>query len=119
MSVSRAFAKEVNQEVNLGLKVDVVEQVCKTFLNLIVKKVKEGKNVTFKNMMSFKRVYRPFRLHKNPKTGDPIPKDAHYIFTMNVNTAMRNEFKVLPIEEGAKVEPVAAGSESAEDTKSE
>jgi len=26
---------------------------------------------------------------------------------------------VLPIEEGAKVEPVAAGSESAEDTKSE
>jgi nucleoid DNA-binding protein len=111
MSVSRAFAKEVNKDIeDLGLKVGVVETVCSAFLNRIINEVKAGRNVTFKNTLTFKRVLRRDRTHQNPKTHEEIFKAAHYVIVLDMKKQLKEDF--CKIEVGS-VEPVE------EETKSE
>jgi len=102
MSVSRAFAKEVNKDIeHLGLKVDTVETVCRAFLTYIINAVKKGENVTFKNTMTFKRVLRNDRTHNNPKTKEKIFKARHYAMVMDVKHALKGEFESIEVAAGA------------------
>lgn len=99
MSVSRAFAKEVNKDVeHLGLKVDVVETVCRAFLARIINEVKSGNNVTFKNTFTLKRVLRGDRTHQKPKTHEEIFKPAHFVMVMDMKKSLRDDFCKIEVE---------------------
>lgn len=104
MSVSRAFAKEVNKSIpDLKISDKTVETVCRAFLTHIIDVVKKGSPVTFKNTFSFKRAYRKDRTHKNPKTQEDIFKPAHYVMVMDMKKLLRDEFEKIPVE---NVEPI-------------
>lgn len=98
MSVSRAFAKEVNKTIpDLKITDKTVETVCRAFLAHIIDNVKKGTPVTFKNTFSIKRAYRKDRTHKNPKTQEDIFKPAHYVLVMDMKKLLRDEFEKIPI----------------------
>lgn len=98
MSVSRAFAKEVNKSISdLKLSDKNVETVCRAFLSHIIDTVKTGAPVTFKNTFSFKRAHRKDRTHKNPKTQEDIFKPAHYVLVMDMKKSLRDEFEKIPV----------------------
>jgi hypothetical protein len=71
-------------------------------MKALIDQVKSGKSVSFKNCVTFKRVFRGDRNHKNPKTGDSIFKKAHYVISMDVKPALRKEFEDIEVSEEDK-----------------
>ena len=78
--------------------------MCDAFISTLIDHVKTGKSVSLKNCITFKRVLRGDRNHKNPKTGEGIFKKAHYVMTMDVKPALRREFEELVVADGEKAE---------------
>lgn len=74
-----------------------IKAVCESFLSVLVKAVKAGESVSFTNKMTFKRVHRGARVHKNPKTGEEIHKEAHYVMSMDIKPFLKREFEAIPI----------------------
>lgn len=66
--------------------------VCDSFVKMIVSEVKEGKNITLMNHMTFKRVKRAERTHSIPKTNNKVVKPAHFVMTMEVKPALKKVF---------------------------
>ena len=119
-AVSLKMAKEVKEvmgEYATDLSQDKIQKVCNALMKVIVDQVKSGKNVTLTNHMSFKRVLRKERVHRNPKTGEVITKPAHFVFKMEVKQAMKAQFEELDIKENEveEEEPVVQVEEEEEE----
>lgn len=122
-SSSRVSVSSVSDNFVALVKADVVTRpdsmftnkeikaICESFIKVLVSQVKEGKTVSFKNHMSFKRVERGERTHKNPKTNEDIVKPAHYVMTMTVMPALKDQFEELPVMSATGGDAVAADEE--------
>ena len=74
-----------------------LKTVLETFINVIVETTKDGTSVTLPNYMTFKRVYRNERRHKNPKTKEEIVKPEHYVLSMYVKAQLKKQFEEIPV----------------------
>ena len=116
-AVSLKMAKEVKEVMGdcaSDLSQDKIHKVCNALIKVIVDQVKSGKNVTLTNHMSFKRVMRKERVHRNPKTGESVNKPAHFVLKMEVKQALKAQFEELDIEED---EPVVEDESEDEEEK--
>ena len=102
MSIPSTIIDQVKQTT--GLAANDARKVCDAFISTLIDHVKTGKSVSLKNCITFKRVLRGDRNHKNPKTGEGIFKKAHYVMTMDVKPALRREFEELVVADGEKAE---------------
>jgi nucleoid DNA-binding protein len=84
--------KSLPEDLQKVLKTKDVKELTETFVRVLVDKVKDGQVVSFTNHMTFKRQVRSARVYKNLKTGDPINKPPHYVFTMQVKPALKKTF---------------------------
>jgi nucleoid DNA-binding protein len=97
-AVPRDFQKLVmNNLPGSALSAKDVKTVCEVFVKTLVSHVKSGETVSFTNNMTFKRVARDDRTHKNPKTGDEVFKPAHYVMVMEVKQALKKQFEEVPV----------------------
>lgn len=79
---------------------DIKAVINSAFAN-IISQVESGQSVTFTNLVTFKRALRGARVHKNPKTGEPIEKGAHYVMTMELKSALKKHFSGIEVTEQA------------------
>lgn len=103
-AVSLEFVKLVkenlNQEDNVNkLSVKDLKLIADVFVKTLVDQIKDGSVVSFTNNMTFKRVLRKDRTHKNPKTGEEVFKKAHYVLTMDVKPSLKKQFEDLTVKE--------------------
>lgn len=106
------------QESNPEIKVTQkdVKAICEAFVKTIVADTLEGNTVALPNYITFKRVLRKERTHKNPQTKEAILKPAHYVLTMDVKANLKKQFEEVEVVAPA---PVAkkGGCESADPTE--
>jgi nucleoid DNA-binding protein len=89
---------------DLKLTQKSIKAICESFVKTMITEVKNGNNITLTNHMTFKRVLRNDRTHKNPKTGEEIFKPAHYVMTMDVKPALKKHFAELEVEAAEEAE---------------
>ena len=107
MTIPKTLLDQVKQECDLTT--DQTRKVCDAFMSALVNQVKTGKSASFSNCVTFKRVLRGDRNHKNPKTGVPIFKKAHYVMSMDVKPALRKEFEDIVVTEEDKEKALSGG----------
>lgn len=99
-NVPQDYVDRVYAQLSSSVKDKISCKDCRNILEAsirtLIADVKGGKNVSFTNMMTFKRVERDDRLHKNPKTGGDVFKPAHYVMTMEVKPSLKKEFESIP-----------------------
>lgn len=99
--VSMLFVKQWNARLSArGLtpvKTDVLRMMGEELLYTMVDMLKDGNNVVFPCMMSFKLVHRDERTHVNPRTKEEIHKDAHNVLYMKVMPHLKKELASLPL----------------------
>jgi len=112
---------ESNPEIKVTQK--DVKAICEAFVKTIVSDTLEGNTVALPNYITFKRVLRKERTHKNPQTKEAILKPAHYVLTMDVKANLKKQFEEVKVVEpvpvvkkggcytGAVVEPVDPATE--------
>lgn len=91
------IASQLSEELAARLKQRDVKEVCEAFVRTIVDDVKAGNTVAFTNNFSFRRKLRGARTYKNLKTGDPMKKEQHFVFSMDVKPALKRAFESLPV----------------------
>jgi nucleoid DNA-binding protein len=96
-AISVDFANTVKGALSFDLNQKQVKEVCETFLQVLVDKVKAGETVSFTNNMTFKRQVRSARTYKNLKTGDTINKPKHFVLTMQVRPALKKVFDDIEV----------------------
>ena len=119
-AVSLKMAKEVKEFMGdsaSDLSQDKIHKVCNALIKVIVDQVKSGKTVTLTNNMSFKRVLRNERVHRNPKTHESVTKPAHFVLKMEVKQALKTQFEELDINEEVEEEAVKVDKAKAKPTK--
>lgn len=104
-AVTEGFVKRVKENLPSSIKLTSkeVKTICETFIKVLVQQVQSGENVSFTNNMTFKRVIRDDRMHKNPKTGEEVFKPAHYVMVMEVKPTLKRLFQETSVEK-AQVE---------------
>lgn len=75
----------------------------------IVAQVAAGESVSFQKIVTFNRALRSAREHKNPKTGEPIHKAAHYVMTMEVKPALKEYFGTIKVDDATAATAVTGG----------
>ena len=98
-AVPMPLVKKVKEQLD-GIQfknLNELKTVLETFVNVIVETTKDGTSVTLPNYMTFKRVYRNERRHKNPKTKEEIIKPEHYVMSMYVKSQLKKQFEDIPI----------------------
>jgi nucleoid DNA-binding protein len=108
-SVSKEFLKLVvsNMPSSTNMSAKDIKTVCEVFVKSLVSHVKTGGTVSFTNNMTFKRVTRDNRTHKNPKTGEEVFKPTHYVMVMEVKQALKKQYGEIPV--------VSTGGKESED----
>ncbi len=91
------IASQLSEDLAARLKQRDVKEVCEAFVRTIVDDVKAGNTVAFTNNFSFRRKLRGARTYKNLKTGDPMKKEQHFVFSMDVKPALKRAFESLPV----------------------
>jgi nucleoid DNA-binding protein len=94
-----------------------VKAICECFVKTIISDTIEGNTVALPNYLTFKRVLRKERTHKNPQTKEAIVKPAHYVLCMDVKAALKKQFeevKVNPedLNKPKKAAPVKSGGDA-------
>lgn len=84
---------------NVNLKAQDLKTVLEGFVKLIVDSTSKGDAVTLPNNMTFRRVLRNERTHKNPKTKEEITKPAHYVLSMYPKAQLKQNFAQLPVQD--------------------
>lgn len=92
--VSKAL-QESNPEIKITQK--DVKTVCEAFVKTIVTDTLDGNTVALPNYLTFKRVLRKERTHKNPQTKEAIVKPAHYVLTMDVKANLKKQFEEVKV----------------------
>jgi nucleoid DNA-binding protein len=92
--VSKKLVKSVQKRMTGGvtLSQEMIKSVCDTFVKTVIHKVEKGNNITLTNHLTFKRVLRKARKHRNPKTGAVIMKPEHYAIAVKVKPALKQQF---------------------------
>lgn len=86
---------ESNPEIKVTQK--DVKAICEAFVKTIVADTLEGNTVALPNYITFKRVLRKERTHKNPQTKEAILKPAHYVLTMDVKANLKKQFEEVKV----------------------
>lgn len=98
-AVPMPLVKKVKEQLD-GVQfknLNELKTILETFVNVIVDTTKDGTSVTLPNYMTFKRVYRNERRHKNPKTKEEIIKPEHYVLSMYVKAQLKKQFEDIPV----------------------
>lgn len=117
-AVSSDFVKQVKDGLPEGIKLSQkdLKTICEVFVRTLVQQVKAGSSVSFTNNMTFKRVVREDRTHKNPKTGEEVFKPAHYVMSMEVKPSLKRQFEELLVSKKEKLAAATAdGGDSGAD----
>lgn len=104
-SVPTAFIDQIlkmlTADGNIGTLTNKdVKSIAESFVKVLVDGSSSGNTVAFRNTLSFKRVLRGDRTHKNPRDGTPIFKPAHYVLTLDVMPQLKHTFCTIPVSEG-------------------
>ncbi len=73
-----------------GLTKVETEAVVDGFLATVSKAMKEGKTIEIRGFGSFKVKKRKARMARNPRTGDEVFVDEHYVPIFKVSKELRN-----------------------------
>ena len=65
------------------------EAVVEGFLTTVTNAMKEGKNIEIRGFGSFKVKKRKGRMARNPRTGEQVMVDEHYVPTFKVSKEMK------------------------------
>jgi len=111
-AVPSSFVKQIKESLpeSIKLRQKDLKVVCEVFIKTLVDQVKTGNTVSFTNNMTFKRVKRDDRMHKNPKTGEEVFKPAHYVMTMEVKPMLKKKFEGVTVTD----EPKKGGASESE-----
>jgi nucleoid DNA-binding protein len=74
-----------------------VKAICECFVKTIISDTIDGNTVALPNYLTFKRVLRKERTHKNPQTKEAIVKPAHYVLCMDVKAALKKQFEEVRV----------------------
>jgi integration host factor subunit beta len=66
-----------------------VESAVKALIERMVVALSEGERVEIRGFGSFSLHYRPPRVGRNPKTGDPVPLEGKYVPHFKPGKALR------------------------------
>ncbi|MGH8469024.1 MAG: integration host factor subunit beta [Gammaproteobacteria bacterium] len=77
MTKSELIESLARKQIQLGNK--DVELAVKTLLELMAYTLSTGRRIEIRGFGSFSLHYRPARLGRNPKSGDPVPLPAKYV----------------------------------------
>lgn len=72
-----------------------VESAVKALIDRMVAALAEGDRVEIRGFGSFSLHYRPPRVGRNPKTGDPVPLDGKYVPHFKPGKALRERVNTL------------------------
>jgi nucleoid DNA-binding protein len=103
-AVPMPLVKKVREQLNADQapvnfkNMNELKSVLETFVKVIVDTTSNGDNVTLPNFMTFKRVLRNERTHKNPMTKEQIIKPAHYVLSMYVKAHLKKDFEQLEVQ---------------------
>lgn len=98
-----------------------VKAICECFVKTIISDTIEGNTVALPNYLTFKRVLRKERTHKNPQTKEAIVKPAHFVLCMDVKAALKKQFEEVHVSpedlnKPKKAVPVKKGGDAAPPT---
>ena len=114
--ISEALAKEVLIKMQQDVPQDNypsakdVQSVLETFVNLIVQRTIRGENTTITNFATFSRQFTPARIHKNPRDGSEVPKDAHYKVKVEIKPALKEKLEEVQLTPEDKTKAAASNS---------
>ena len=72
-----------------GLTKVETEAVVDGFIQTIIEALKEGKNIEIRGFGSFKTKKRKGRMARNPRTGEAVKVDEHYVPFFKVSKELR------------------------------
>jgi len=72
-----------------------VEAAVKALIDRMVQSLAEGDRVEIRGFGSFSLHFRPPRVGRNPKTGDPVPLDGKYVPHFKPGKALRERVNKL------------------------
>ena len=72
-----------------GLTKVETEAVVDGFISTVINAMKEGKNIEIRGFGSFKVKKRKGRMARNPRTGDQVMVDEHYVPLFKVSKEMK------------------------------
>lgn len=72
-----------------------VESAVKALIDRMVSALAEGDRVEIRGFGSFSLHYRPPRVGRNPKTGEPVPLDGKYVPHFKPGKALRERVNTL------------------------
>jgi len=73
-----------------GLTKVETEAVVDGFIQTVIEALKEGKNIEIRGFGSFKTKKRKGRMARNPRTGEQVRVDEHYVPVFKVSKELRN-----------------------------
>lgn len=85
------------------LKADDVDLAVKSLLEMMGGALAHGERIEIRGFGSFSLHYRPPRLGRNPKTGDPVALPAKHVPHFKAGKELRERVSgVIPIEENGE-----------------
>lgn len=115
MPLAAKVAKSLGDEIKVTQK--DVKAICEAFVKTIVADTLEGNTVALPNYITFKRVLRKERTHKNPQTKEAIVKPAHYVLCMDVKASLKKQFEEVKVDPNAATKPAKKTKGGADDTE--
>ncbi len=72
-----------------GLTKVETEVVVDGFIKTVIEALTEGKHIEIRGFGTFKVKKRKPRIARNPRTGEPVPLDEHYVPILKVSRELR------------------------------
>lgn len=72
-----------------GLTKVETEAVVDGFIQTVISALKEGKNIEIRGFGSFKVKRRKGRMARNPRTGEPVKVDEHFVPVFKVSKELK------------------------------
>jgi DNA-binding protein HU-beta len=73
-----------------GLTKVETEAVVDGFISTVIETLKDGKNIEIRGFGSFKVKKRKGRIARNPRTGEQVKVDEHYVPLFKVSKELKN-----------------------------
>lgn len=109
MPLAQKVAKTLGDDVPKLTQKDV-KAVCEAFVKVIVSETMLGNTVALPNYLTFKRVLRKERTHKNPQTKEAIVKPAHYVLSMDVKASLKKQFEEVKVDTSVPIKTKKGGA---------
>ena len=76
--------------IGTGLTKVETEAVVDGFIQTIIEGLKEGKNIEIRGFGNFRIKKRKGRIARNPRTGEQVPVDEHFVPVFRVSRELKN-----------------------------